>query len=95
MSDKSSVIGPLAIGIIAGSLIGVAVAMLSTPQSGSQTRALLRDKGTELIGKASTTVQETRSKAEDVITRVRSRAADLTQRGKSAQLPEEVTELVV
>ena len=95
MSEKGSVVGPLAIGLLVGGLIGMAAAMLSAPQSGSQTRALLRDKSSELIGKASSTVQETRSRAGDMITKVRSRASEMAQRGRYAQLPEEVNDIVV
>ena len=95
MSEKGSVIGTLAIGIVIGGLVGVAAAMLSAPQSGSQTRALLRDKSSELMGKASTTVQETRTRASDMLTKVRTRANELAQRSRVAQLPEEVTDIVV
>ncbi len=95
MSEKGSVIGTLALGIVIGGLVGVAAAMLSAPQSGAQTRALLRDKSSELMGKASTTVQETRSRANDMIAMVRSRASELTQRNRATALPEEVTDIVV
>jgi gas vesicle protein len=87
--------GTLALGMIIGGLVGVAAAMLSAPQSGAQTRALLRDKSNVLMGKASTSLQETRSRASDMLSKVRSRASELTQRNKTVQLPEEVREIVV
>jgi gas vesicle protein len=80
MNRKGSSIGNLVIGILIGGLVGVGVALLSAPQSGSQTRSMLREKGVEYRDRANSTIQETRVKAEDAITKVRSRAEELSGR---------------
>ena len=78
MNRKGKSIGNLLIGILIGGLVGVGAALLSAPQSGSQTRSMLRDKGVELRNRANATVQDTRVKAEDAISKVRSRAEELS-----------------
>jgi gas vesicle protein len=80
MSEKRNVIGGIAIGLLVGTLIGAAAALLSAPQPGQQTRALIREKGSEIAGKATTTVRDTRSKADAVLSEVRSRSQDFAGR---------------
>jgi len=80
MNRKSISIGNLLIGVLIGGFVGVGVALLSAPQSGSQTRNMLHDKGVELRDRANTTVQDTRVKAEDAFSKVRNRAEELSSR---------------
>jgi gas vesicle protein len=80
MKRKGSSIGSLFIGILIGGLVGTGIALLAAPQSGEQTRSLLMEKGTDLRNRASSTVEQTRGKAEDIISIVRSRADDFTNR---------------
>lgn len=80
MSEKRNMIGGIAIGLLAGALIGAAAALLSAPQPGQQTRALIREKGSEIRDKASLTVRESRTKADAVLSEVRTRSQELAGR---------------
>jgi len=90
MERKGSSIGLLFIGILIGSLVGSGIALLAAPQSGEKTRLMLRDKGVELKNRASTTVQDTRVKANDMITKVRSRAEEIA--GRIGQRTDQIAE---
>jgi gas vesicle protein len=94
MTETKSILGGLAIGVLAGIVIGSAAALLSAPQPGVQTRAQLFENGDELRNRASVTLketrsrasqtlQETRSRADAVLSDVRSRSMNLTERVKS------------
>lgn len=63
MSEKND-FGAFFIGFLVGGLTGAAVSLLFAPQSGEETRALIRDKAIELRDKASETVEEARVAAE-------------------------------
>lgn len=92
--SKNRVIN-LAVGILIGSLAGVAGALLAAPQSGEKTRALIREKSGELRAKAANTLTEGRDKAMVVLTDARSKAADLTERltSRVKELPAEIEEI--
>ena len=77
MYRKMQVFGGLALGLIAGAVIGSGAALLSTPQNGNKTRAMLKEKGEELRCRAAASLQETRMKADAVIADVRSRSAEI------------------
>lgn len=63
MSEKND-FGAFLIGFLVGGLTGAAVSLLFAPQSGEETRALIRDKAIELRDKASETVEDARVAAE-------------------------------
>lgn len=69
-----------------GSLIGAGVALLMAPQSGYETRQMLRDRGTEIKDKAAMKIEDTRDKAnraiEDVSDKTRETADAIRDRGK-------------
>lgn len=69
-------------GFLLGSLTGGAVALLLAPQSGEDTRVLLKDRGTEFQKKAITTVEDTRVKAEEAVQQTKERASEFSQRGQ-------------
>ena len=85
----------LAVGILIGSLAGVAGALLAAPQSGEKTRALIREKSGELRTKTTNTLTEGRDKAKVVLTDARSKAVNLTDRllSRVKELPAEVQEI--
>jgi gas vesicle protein len=93
MSKKRAI--NLAIGILIGSLAGVAGALLAAPQSGEKTRALIREKSGELRAKTANTLTEGRDKAKVVLTDARSKATNLTERllSRVKELPAEVEEI--
>jgi len=94
MEHKGSSIGTLLIGIVIGSLVGTGVAMLAAPQSGERTRFMLREKGVEFKNRASTTVQDTRVKAEDVISKVRIRAEEIAGQFSRSDQPSQNSEVM-
>ncbi len=73
MSDKHSMFSGVAIGLLAGLLIGGVVAILAAPQPGDQTRALIREH-------ASNTVRDTRGRADAVLAEVRTRSQEFAER---------------
>jgi gas vesicle protein len=92
--SKNRVIN-LAVGILIGSLAGVAGALLAAPQSGEKTRALIREKSGELRTRTANTLTEGRDKAMVVLTDARSKAADLTERlmSRVKEIPAEIEEI--
>jgi gas vesicle protein len=86
MSDRESDLGSFLSGLIIGGLVGAAAALLLAPQSGEETRAIIKEKGIELKDKAAET-------AEDVRVRTTEAAHKVQERGK--QLYEEQKERVV
>jgi gas vesicle protein len=77
-------------GFLIGGLMGAATAILVAPQSGEETRTMIRDKGTEvrdkgieLKGKAVATADETRARAEDLARQGRERIEEERERLKS------------
>ncbi len=64
MSEKND-FGAFLIGFLVGGLTGAAVSLLFAPQSGEETRTLIRDKAIELRDRASETVEEARVAAEE------------------------------
>lgn len=64
MSDNND-FGAFLVGFIVGGLTGAAVSLLFAPQSGEDTRALIRDKAIELRERAEESVDEARMRAEE------------------------------
>jgi gas vesicle protein len=61
-------------GLIVGGLVGAAVALLLAPQSGEETRAIIRDKSIELKDRTLEYGAEARSRAEQALEDARTRA---------------------
>lgn len=77
---------PLLTGLLVGSLVGAATALLFAPRAGDETRADLRDRAIELRDRTTDTVKDTvsqaRSKASDLKDNVLDKATELKERGK-------------
>lgn len=88
MSDSDNEIGAFLAGFVIGGLVGAAVALVTAPQSGEETRLQIRTRGIELRDLAVETAEETRQRAEDAAGRVRARAEQLAQdaRAKAEEL---------
>jgi gas vesicle protein len=69
-------------GFIVGALVGAAVAMLFAPQSGDETRTLIRDRGIELGQRAGEMSDEARRRAEELQAQARDRAMGLQSQAK-------------
>jgi gas vesicle protein len=65
MADKTSGADFLA-GFVVGALVGAAAALLFAPQSGEETRALIRDKGIELQERSVEMSEEARRRAQEL-----------------------------
>ena len=69
-----------------GGLIGAGVALLMAPQSGRETRDLIRNKGMEIKDKAAETAADTRHRASqalnDVAQQTKDKVSSLGKRGE-------------
>lgn len=98
MSDRDE-FGAFLVGFIVGGLSGAVVALLFAPQSGEETRALIKDKSIELrdraqqtaeeaLARAEATAQEARARADELARQLKERGqevySDVRERGKSA-----------
>lgn len=82
--DDTKGIGGFLVGFILGGLVGLAVGILLAPQSGEETRTVLREKGIELKVRAEDLTEEGRARLEEAIEEGKEAAAkkrdELTKR---------------
>lgn len=78
MSDRDE-FGAFLVGFIVGGLTGAVVALLFAPQSGEETRALIKDKSIELRDRATQTAEEALARAEATAAEARARADELAR----------------
>jgi gas vesicle protein len=87
MSERDE-FGAFLVGFVVGGLTGAVVALLFAPQSGEETRALIKDKSIELRDRAASSAEEVIARAEAAAAEARTRAEELArevrERGKSA-----------
>jgi len=76
MSDRDE-FGAFLVGFIVGGLTGAVVSLLMAPQSGEETRALIKDKSIELRDKAQMTAEEALARAEAAAAEARARADEI------------------
>ncbi len=81
MSDRDE-FGAFLVGFIVGGLSGAVVALLFAPQTGEETRALIKDKSIELRDKAQQTTEEALARAEAAAQEARARADELARQLK-------------
>ena len=67
------------LGLIAGGVVGAVVALLLAPQSGEETRALIKDKSIELRDRAQINAEEAIARAEVAAAEARARADELAR----------------
>ena len=93
MSDRDE-FGAFLVGFIVGGLSGAVVALLFAPQSGEETRAIIKDKSIELRDKAQMNAEEAIARAEAVAADARARADELTKqlRDRGQEVVEDVRE---
>ena len=80
--SRLSDFGAFVSGFLIGGLVGAAVALLMAPQSGEETRTLIRDKGIEIRDTVEASATEARTRAEEMAKEARTRAEDLQKRGQ-------------
>jgi gas vesicle protein len=71
--------GIFAIGFLVGGLTAAVVALLFAPQSGEETRALIKEKSIELRDQAQQTAEEAMARAEAIAKEARTRGDELTR----------------
>ena len=93
MSERDE-FGAFLVGFVVGGLTGAVVALLFAPQSGEETRALIKDKSIELRDKAQVSAEEALARAEQLAADARLRAEELTKeaRARATELASEVRE---
>ena len=69
-------------GFLLGTVVGAAVALLLAPQSGEETRDLIRERGIELGGRAGELTEAGRKRAEELAGEARKRAEEAQERGR-------------
>jgi len=74
--------GTFLIGFLVGGITGAVISLLYAPQSGEQTRAVIKDKAIELYDKSSETIEETYKKAELAATDAVEKAQELIKAAK-------------
>jgi gas vesicle protein len=88
MSSDRDEFGAYLVGFIVVGLTGAVVSLLFAPQSGEETRALIRDKSIEIRDKAADTAEDALARAEAAAADARVRAEELAKevrtRGESA-----------
>ena len=92
MSSDRDEFGAFLVGFIVGGLTGAVVSLLFAPQSGEETRALIRDKSIELRDRAAETAEEALARAEAAAAEARVRAEELAKvaRTRAEELAKEV-----
>jgi gas vesicle protein len=78
MSNRDE-IGTFAIGFLVGGLTAAVVALLFAPQSGEETRELIKEKTIELRDQAQQTAEEAMARAEAIAKEARTRGDELTR----------------
>jgi gas vesicle protein len=77
MTHHENDFGSFLSGMIIGGLIGAAVGLLLAPQSGEETRQVIREKSIELRDKAAETAEETRIRLEEMGQQAKERADEI------------------
>jgi gas vesicle protein len=95
MSDRDEFVAFLA-GFILGGLSGAVAALLFAPQSGEETRTLIKTKSIELRDKAQSSAEQAIARAElaaaDALDRADQFAAQLRERGQKVKRSNGVSE---
>jgi gas vesicle protein len=82
MSKSTEDFGTFFAGLIIGGLVGAATTLLLAPQSGEETRTLIKEKSIELKDKAAVTADEAKIRAGELAEKSKMKAAELQQRGQ-------------
>jgi gas vesicle protein len=85
MSDQNSGGVEFFAGLVIGSLVGAALALLLAPQSGEETRAQLRDKSLEFKDRAEEGMLEARQRAQTQLASLQEQVSSLQSQIASLQ----------
>lgn len=73
-------VGKFLAGFVIGGVVGGLVGILLAPQSGDETRKVLKDKSLELKDKAQTTVSEIQMKADGIVSDIQAKGDELVNK---------------
>lgn len=82
MSQNDNGFAAFLAGFFLGGLVGAVASLLLAPQSGEETRTVIRDRSIELKDKAVQSAEDVRIRAEQLSTEARTKAEDLAQQAK-------------
>ena len=82
MSDRDE-FGAFLVGFIVGGLTGAVVSLLMAPQSGEETRAVIKERSIELRDKAAHEAEEAWRKAEEAAREARARTEELAAQART------------
>jgi gas vesicle protein len=82
MASDGDEFGAFLVGFIVGGLTGAVVSLLFAPQSGEETRAMIRDKSIELRDLAQGSAEEALARAEAAANEARVRAEELGRQAR-------------
>ncbi len=85
MSTRDGV-GLFFVGLLVGALSGAVAALLLAPQSGAETRVMIKDKSIELRDKAQQTAEQARAKTNEYVSQIKDQVQSM--RGDGAKQPE-------
>lgn len=81
MSDRDE-FGAFLVGFVVGGLAGAVTALLLAPQSGDETRTVIKEKAIELKDMASDTFDDAYDKAGDYVKTAKEKAVELQHKGQ-------------
>jgi gas vesicle protein len=85
MSTRDGV-GLFFVGLLVGALSGAVAALLLAPQSGAETRVMIKDKSIELRDKAQQTAEQARTKTNEYVSQIKDQVQ--SKRGDGVKQPE-------
>ncbi len=98
MSDRDSDLGAFLAGVLVGGLMGAAAALMLAPQSGEETRAMIRERGIELKSRLEHAASDMKDRAEDALEEGKQRvdsAVDAARRATRRRRPDAESGTVV
>lgn len=76
--------GAFLFGILLGGIVGAALGLLFAPQSGEETREMIREKGIEIRDKVEESATAARAQAEALARDAKMKAEELQRKGQAA-----------
>ena len=82
--------GLFVIGLLVGALSGAIAALLYAPQSGAETRTIIKDKSIELRDKAQQTAEQARARTDEIVRQLKDQGQSALEavRGNGAKQAE-------